>query len=265
MILSKEKPLFIVFEGIEGSGKTTQAKMLGQWMAESGFKILETKEPTKELLFGKLAHSLYQAASVEEALKAQFHSLLETPEYLRLKETAHDTKRVHLEHFETIATELLAGNHKDAATLLQTIITLDRHDHLRQVVIPALRNNTYVISDRYFLSTPAYAAANGSDWHRFLTMQFEILGDDFLAPDVVIFLSVPVALGLKRTQEKQRGKNEYFDTTERQKNIERAYKELFSDPTMKEKLKTVIYIDGGATPDLVHEKIVAELEKKLIP
>src|SRR5690606_9283193 len=37
--------LFIVLEGVEGSGKTTQARMLGDWLARAGIDHLVTREP----------------------------------------------------------------------------------------------------------------------------------------------------------------------------------------------------------------------------
>lgn len=40
-----KKGLFITFEGPEGSGKSTQAKMLGEKLIQEGYKILYTREP----------------------------------------------------------------------------------------------------------------------------------------------------------------------------------------------------------------------------
>lgn len=40
------KPLFMVFEGIDGSGKTTQAKMLADRLAARGVRVLFTAEPS---------------------------------------------------------------------------------------------------------------------------------------------------------------------------------------------------------------------------
>ncbi len=37
--------MFITFEGIEGSGKTTQAKMLGSHLLENNYQYLLTREP----------------------------------------------------------------------------------------------------------------------------------------------------------------------------------------------------------------------------
>jgi dTMP kinase len=38
---------FIVFEGIDGSGQTTQVNLLEEFLKNKGFKVLKTKEPTK--------------------------------------------------------------------------------------------------------------------------------------------------------------------------------------------------------------------------
>jgi len=48
---------FIVFEGIDGAGKSTQAKLLGKWFEERGYEVVITKEPT-DTAFGKLIRKL---------------------------------------------------------------------------------------------------------------------------------------------------------------------------------------------------------------
>ena len=44
--MKNNRGLFIVFEGIDGSGKTTQVKMLSEWLEAMGRKTYITAEPT---------------------------------------------------------------------------------------------------------------------------------------------------------------------------------------------------------------------------
>ena len=49
-----QKPLFIVFEGGEGSGKSTQAKALEKQLLKLGYRVVHTHEPGGTLLGDKL-------------------------------------------------------------------------------------------------------------------------------------------------------------------------------------------------------------------
>jgi dTMP kinase len=46
--------LFITFEGVEGSGKTTQIKMLGQYLSEKHIPFISTREPGGSPIGGDL-------------------------------------------------------------------------------------------------------------------------------------------------------------------------------------------------------------------
>lgn len=48
---------FIVIEGIDGAGKSTQARLLAEWFEERGEEVILTKEPT-DTAFGKLIRRL---------------------------------------------------------------------------------------------------------------------------------------------------------------------------------------------------------------
>ncbi len=49
--------MFIVMEGIDGAGKSTQARLLAEWFRGNGKEVVLTKEPT-DTAFGKLIRRL---------------------------------------------------------------------------------------------------------------------------------------------------------------------------------------------------------------
>ncbi|MFH2110920.1 MAG: dTMP kinase [Candidatus Bathyarchaeota archaeon] len=68
------KGCFIVFEGIDGSGKSEQYRRLTRNLEKKKYPVVQTKEPTVDLPVGKLIRSiLYQEQQVaEEALALLF-------------------------------------------------------------------------------------------------------------------------------------------------------------------------------------------------
>jgi len=57
---------FIVFEGIDGSGKSTQIQMISNRMAASGFKVYTTFEPTDGLIGSLIRQMLSGRVSVDQ-------------------------------------------------------------------------------------------------------------------------------------------------------------------------------------------------------
>ena len=57
------KPLFIVFEGIDGSGKTTQAERLKDYLIEQGEPAVISPEPSTGLI-GKLIREAMQKSVI---------------------------------------------------------------------------------------------------------------------------------------------------------------------------------------------------------
>jgi dTMP kinase len=52
------KGIFIVIEGIDGTGKSTQAKRLGKWFQSQGREVIISYEPTHGTYGEKLRHSM---------------------------------------------------------------------------------------------------------------------------------------------------------------------------------------------------------------
>lgn len=62
--------MLIAFEGIDGSGKSTQAAMLGQWLRRRGREVVMSKEPTTGPWGTKIRQSFFtQRLSPDEELE----------------------------------------------------------------------------------------------------------------------------------------------------------------------------------------------------
>lgn len=262
MIPNTYSGVFIVEEGVEGGGKSTQALLLKNRLEREGHCVLLTQQPTKDGIFGQLVRFVYMCPSSKE-LEAKFPAELEkclaSDEFFELRENATLRQVKYVRRFKEVAEEIFKGDFTNLPELFQTTMTFDGLDHHRRVVIPALKEGTYVVSDRWRLSTPAYAAGDGLDWRSFLQMQFDILGEHFVAPDILFILRIPVEVGLTRTSEKLKGGREYFDDPEKMQRIERAYAEILAEPRVREKLRISV-IDGTPDPGTVHSNIWKEIK-----
>lgn len=108
---------FIVFEGIDGSGTTTQATATTQWLRDRGFLVHQTREPSGGPI-GSLLRQVLRGRLVTRQLSRQAKPL-------------------------------------DPATIA-LLFAADRLDHIENEIQPYLEEGHYVISDRYVLSSLAY-------------------------------------------------------------------------------------------------------------
>ncbi|MFN4070800.1 MAG: dTMP kinase [Thermus caldifontis] len=99
------KGFFLTLEGLDGSGKTTQARLLARFLEEKGIRVLLTREPGGGL------------KGVRDLL-LKGGALSPEAEYL--------------------------------------LFSADRAEHVRKVILPALEEGYWVISDRYLDSSLAY-------------------------------------------------------------------------------------------------------------
>lgn len=149
---------FISFEGVEGSGKSTQAADLHRWMAnlkagvgvKSWAYVLSTKEPGGTTLGLAIRKLLLE----EEGLPM----------------------------------------HKRAELMLYGA---DRAQHVEEVIKPHLAKGGLVICDRYTDSTIAYQCY-GRGLDRLLIEDVNFLATGDLAPDLTIWLDLDPKIGLKR-------------------------------------------------------------------
>lgn len=142
--------LLISLEGLDGTGKTTQLKMLSEKLAQHDIKHLTTREPGGTD-FGKEIRKL----------------LLEGE-----------------------------GEKCDAITEL-LLFSADRHEHLRQKIIPALAEGTWVLTDRFADSTTVFQSfARGLPLADVERVHNIAIGDHW--PHLTLILDLPIEVGLAR-------------------------------------------------------------------
>jgi len=141
----------------------------------------------------------------------------------------------------------------------QKLYIKDRKDHLVSEIIPSLKNdNSVYIADRYFLSTLAYGMAGGISFDELISAHEDILGDDFIIPDLMLVVDVDVSLSMERLV---RLKGGTMDAFEKKKDfMERVAKEFLF---LKEKFDAIHIIDGNMSIQKVSRKIEKILDKTL--
>ena len=133
---------------------------------------------------------------------------------------------------------------------LPWMFAADRADHLDREVLPAMDRGEHVVTDRYVPSSLAYQA---------LEVDMDIvwsLNAHFRAPDLTVFVHVPVDLGLERIGARGSDREVYEkrDLLERvAANYEQALQRLTDRGDRIER------IDGSASIDDVHAAIWAHV------
>jgi len=154
------KGKFIVIEGIDGCGKTTQIDELTQWLPKSGLiaknsKLITTREPGGSLL-GK-----------------------------KLRQLILDNNR----------------NNKPSSLTELLLYSADRAEHVSKIISPALKNNDWVISDRFSDSTLAYQGY-GRNINLEIIKNIESIVCQRTYPDLTFFLEIsPEESVLRRKNE----------------------------------------------------------------
>ena len=151
--------LFITFEGGEGSGKTTQLKLLVNRIRASGKEVIETRDPGGTAI-GKEIRTL----------------LLHSP----LNTCGDRPGSVPI----AAATELL-------------LYEASRAQLVRELIAPALARGTAVLCDRFTDSTLAYQGfGRGIDFN--LIQRLSRFSTDGLVPDLTVLLDLDPGIGLMR-------------------------------------------------------------------
>ncbi len=195
------KSLFITFEGIEGCGKSTQAKLLSECLLSLNRNVLLTREPGGPGISEKIRHLLLDPENTEM----------------------------------TAETEVL-------------LYMASRAQHTAQWIIPALKENTIVICDRYFDSSFAYQV-HARKLNNATIQTINSFATQYLVPDLTIYIDIPLDEGFNRIKNKNpdRLENESYDF---HKAVRNGFEQICSENPHR-----FIRIDGMQSIDLIHNKI----------
>jgi dTMP kinase len=169
--MDTQRGRFIVFEGTEGAGKSTQLRRLQQWLADSGW-----------------IHYLQQSLPPE------------IPPILVTREPGGTDlgQRLRLLLLDSSLTE--AQGLPSLTELL--LYAADRAQHVHTILEPALKRGMLVLCDRYTASTVAYQGY-GRTLNLKLIQQLNAIATNGLAPDLTLWLDLDVQEGLCRARQRQ--------------------------------------------------------------
>ncbi len=194
---------FITVEGIDGSGKTTQAKLLKKYLESEGFEVVLTKEPGGTPL------------------------------------GSHIRKILLTQDMNPLSEFLLFAS--------------DRAEHVKNLILPSLKQGKVVISDRFSDSSLAYQGYGRGVSIEFINfVHSKVLSG--ISPDLTVLVDIPPKVGLKRLHNLDRIENGGFDFLKRVRN---GYL------NMAKQNKRFVVLDGTKDKEYIHMRIL-DAVKELI-
>lgn len=213
-------PLFVVIEGIDGSGSTTQGDRLASWLRSQGYRAHFTHEPS-----GGPAGMLIRLALSKRL-------------------------RGHGGSYHVEGEELPAASDIDGHTLA-LLYAADRTDHLATEIQPNLRNGRVVICDRYLMSTIAYQGLTSEEeW-------LYAINRHAPSPDLCIYLDVPVEHALTRMAG-TRWTRDLYEEEDQLHRIRNRYLSLVREA--RPVFGPIVTIDASKAQDQVAEAIQSTVE-----
>ena len=201
------KNWFIVLEGIDGSGTSTQANLLKDYFLEKSEKAVVSPEPSSGVI-GKLLREFLSR-------KDWFDS-----------QTRFDEQMAYL-------------------------FAADRYYHLYNNldgVYKLIDQKIHVISTRYYFSSLAYNSKNPRDFQFIWS-----LNQKFPAPDLVIYIDIPVEVALERISD--RSHKEIYETREKLTQVKQNFERIFATYNGK-----ILKVDGTKTKAVIYQDIIRFIE-----
>ena len=204
---------FLTFEGVEGGGKTTQARRLAEALRERGHTVLITREPGGTEVGRVLRRLVLEPAGAPLAAEAELLLLL-----------------------------------------------ADRAQHVRDVILPGLRADAVVISDRFLDSTIAYQGY-GRGISLDLLHRLNSFASRACLPDFTVLLDVSIEVGLRRASQ-SRGASEVDRFEAQTHDFHQRVRQGFL-AVAREHPGRVCVIDAAQPVDRIHQQIVSTVLERM--
>ena len=234
MIPNPYPGLFVVFEGCDGSGKSTIREMVEVAILRD-FAI-------KSRDMGLSGNII--SLNTTRRLNAQDIIVL-------VKEPGKDRPigaKIYEELFKP------EGLHKTDPVGFQSWYALDSKQNLRENIIPAIKASKIVLADR-FRHSLVLSAKNQEDIERLMATNQIIIGEDFIWPDATFIFEVDAEKAIKRLKKK----GITLDEFEREDHINRTvgmYR-LLGDVYIN---KGIVYVDNSEDdPSIALDKVMSIL------
>lgn len=150
---------------------------------------------------------------------------------------------------------------KEAETLLMFAA---RHQHLLDVIFPALKRGTWIVCDRFTDATFAYQGAGKGVNMNFLSFLESYLQSEW-SPDLVILFDLPVNIAMQRCMKrKQRMSNLLNIPTDRFEDEDLVFFEKVRAEYLKrarENPKRYFVIDAAQNIQFIRSKITSKLKE----
>jgi dTMP kinase len=209
-------PLFIVFEGIDGSGKTTQARELQNYFLDRGQKAVLSPEPSTGIIGSLIREFALQKKLSGDVVRATA-SLTNQDQLFFPQDSQGHNRQDNLAHF--------SYPHRFDEQMAY-LFAADRYYHLYNNingVFKLIDDGCHVLTTRYYFSSLAYNS--GNEAQESLVKQ---LNSNFPNPDLVIYLDLPVEIALDRLGERKEMK-EVYETEEKLIKVSKNYTKVFDE------------------------------------
>lgn len=214
---------FIVFEGVEGCGKTTQLQRLKSWLIPQSSEVGNFSKGTPKVLTTREPGGTELGKMLRGILLGQENYTVDN---------AIDYR-----------TELL-------------LYAADRAQHVSEVLVPHIEQGGIVLCDRYTDSTVAYQGY-GRGLDRTLIDQLNAIATNRLQSDLTLWLDLDAELGLKRTQKRGAADRMEQSDLEFHRRVQRGFQDLAADHPDR-----IVRIDAAGEPDDVARRIQDVVSKR---